>query len=506
MYLDICDAVDDMYDYTIEFKNIVLTQMAFPRDDGAVNADPWTTFLDGVRAHLRVCLTLDPKCTSYSRRRKLFPKCLGPFCVLRMDLYPDNALSGCCRQLLSSNGWDDRQSTALASFFPKALSIAATHGRKAKLAISRQQAFNLRSYFSLLDHFKDLFARESSALQASVDRFQLGLARLQIAENDTLLIQENLLTIANDAKEKLAAADELRMKLQSESSLVEVESDRLRALNRSIETYDADIQRKSEVARKALLEGGPHLDVMRGALSMVGRAELGDISSLNTLLEGVEDVFAALTVLLAGKLAHVPVQRSGRVRESDRSWEKVRKTTLANVNALLGELERFQDSVEEGSLPRINLREIRPYLLLNHFRPDILERRSEVAGALCAWIISAVRYWDIVESIEPVRHEIELIRTNLNAKLEEQRKLNELIFTLSARRDRMEQLYNEAVAVSYEACRLAENSETRLDLAKRLVQSLEDERGAWLHRLRTLREEELHLVRIYCSCDVSDKL
>ena len=470
--------------------------MGFPHGDDRVNADPWITFLENTRTNLRVCITLVPLTTSYSRRQKLFPKCLNPFYVIRMNTYPDSAFSDCCRQLLRSNGWEDQDSAALATFFPKAFLSAAKFYGEAKLAVVRQQVFNLRSYFSLLTHFNDLFMTKSSALQVSMDQFQLGLTRLQIAENDTLVIQDNLLTIADDAKEKLATVDELRMKLLSESNLVEVESNKLSALNRNIEAYDADIERKSEVARKALLEGGPHLDVMRGALNMVGRVELGDLSSLKSLPEGVEDVFAALTVLLAGKLAHVPVQRSGRVRETDRSWEKVRKTTLANVNALLGELERFQNSAEEGSLPRINLREIRPFLLLSHFRAEIIERRSEVAGALCAWIISAVRYWDIVESIEPVRHEIELIRVSLIAKLEEQRKLNELISTLSARRDRMQLLYNETLAASNEANRLAENSEKRLILAKRLIQSLQDERDTWLHNLRALREEDIHMVVI----------
>lgn len=488
----ICDVVDDHCDpYSIDFKEAVLTQMAATsKDSMMVDTDPWSIFLQSIRLRLRICISLDPRCSSYSRRLRNFPKFMNRFSVVWTDSWPEISYSDCCKQTLLADGWDVRESGVMANFLSKGYILATSFTSRAQLAIARRQNFNMRRFFAALSLFKEIYADNSTFHRVYSDRLQLGLTRLKLAESDTLMIQESMISIAEDAKEKLATADELRMKLLEDSSLLETETDKLEALNRKIGSYELDIFRKREVARKALLAGNPHLDVMKGALGMVGRADLGELSALSTPLEGVEDVFAALTVLMAGRLTHIPTQKSGRVREKDRSWDKVRKTLLANINALLTELESFQYSVEAGSLHRINLREVRQYLLLDHFKPEVIERRSEVAGAICAWIISAVRYWDIVESIEPLRHEIDFLHSGLQAKLDERRELNETIATLSSRKDKTEQRFTEASAVSSEAGRLAENCELRLDLAKRLISALEVERDDWQLKLETLAQEE----------------
>lgn len=56
------------------------------------------------------------------------------------------------------------------------------------------------------------------------------------------------------------------------------------------------------------------------------------------LREGIDllqdDVFASVMVLLAGINPNIIVQKSGRVREKERTWEFAKKALLGNVNVL----------------------------------------------------------------------------------------------------------------------------------------------------------------------------
>ena len=54
---------------------------------------------------------------------------------------------------------------------------------------------------------------------------------------------------------------------------------------------------------------------------------------------GVEDVYGAVMVLLAGINPHVYVQKNGRVRDKDRTWDAAKKALLSNINSFLDELK-----------------------------------------------------------------------------------------------------------------------------------------------------------------------
>ena len=60
---------------------------------------------------------------------------------------------------------------------------------------------------------------------------------------------------------------------------------------------------------------------------------------------GVEDVFGAVMVLLAGINPHVYVQKNGRVRDKDRTWDAAKKALLSNVNSFLDELKGISREV-----------------------------------------------------------------------------------------------------------------------------------------------------------------
>ena len=129
------------------------------------------------------------------------------------------------------------------------------------------------------------------------------------------------------------------------------------------------------------------------SLDGLDKRELGNCKTMNKGPPGVEDVFGAVMVLLAGINPHIFVQKNGRVREKDRNWDAAKKALLMNINGFMDELRGFKLNIDEGTVPEINWKEVRPFLLMEHFQPDIIEKRNSPAASLCSWVINIVEYY-----------------------------------------------------------------------------------------------------------------
>jgi dynein heavy chain len=97
---------------------------------------------------------------------------------------------------------------------------------------------------------------------------------------------------------------------------------------------------------------------------------------------GVDDVFGAVMVLLAGINPNIVVQRNGKVREINRTWEASKKALLGNVYSFLDELKNFRVLIDNGEVPEINFREVQTFLQYEHFHQDVIEKRNSAAAGL----------------------------------------------------------------------------------------------------------------------------
>lgn len=97
------------------------------------------------------------------------------------------------------------------------------------------------------------------------------------------------------------------------------------------------------------------------------------------------------------------MQKNGKVKDKDRSWDAAKKALLSNVNGLVDELKEFKTKIDEGSVPDVNFKEIRPFLQLEHFNVETIEKRNSSAAGLCSWVLNIVKYYDIVLEVEPKR-------------------------------------------------------------------------------------------------------
>ena len=110
--------------------------------------------------------------------------------------------------------------------------------------------------------------------------------------------------------------------------------------------------------------------------------------------------------------ASIITTKKGKVK--DRSWDAAKKQMLSNVAGFLNQLLDFKAVVDAFTVPKVNWREIRPYLEMEHFTPEVIEKKNKAAAGLVSWVINIVLYYDTIVGVEPKRKAL----AEANARLE----------------------------------------------------------------------------------------
>ena len=88
---------------------------------------------------------------------------------------------------------------------------------------------------------------------------------------------------------------------------------------------------------------------------------------------------------------------------------------MGNIAGFLEGLKGFKDQVDAGNVPDRNWQEVRPYLELEHFDPDVIRGKNSAAAGLTSWVQNIVIYYDIVTTVEPKRKALAEAQAKLEA-------------------------------------------------------------------------------------------
>ena len=156
----------------------------------------------------------------------------------------------------------------------------------------------------------------------------------------------------------------------------------------------------SELA--AFVEQRQHAQTAVAALDTLDKKELGECKGMAKPPGGVDDVFAAIMVLLANAGGATDIACDKKGKPKDVSWKKA-QLLMKDVGGFIERLKGLKDLIELGQVPKVNFENIRPYLALEHFTFDIIKKKSGAAAGCCMFVIAIVKYYDIVVAVEPKR-------------------------------------------------------------------------------------------------------
>ena len=243
-----------------------------------------------------------------------------------------------------------------------------------------------------------------------------------------------------------------------------------------------------------LAKAEPAVEAAMAALDTLNKKDLGECKTMATPPKGVDDVFGAVVVLMAGVDPNIITQKSGKVRPENRNWDAAKKALLSNVTAFIDNLKGFKAKVDAGDVPNINWKEVRPYLAKEHFTVEVISGKNKAAAGLCAWVINLVMYRDIVITVEPKRAALKAANERLAAANSRLAASQAKVAELQARLDKLTAEFNAANAEKQQAIDDVERGTLKLDLAQRLTRALADENVRWAEGVGRLKSEKELLI------------
>lgn len=484
--------------YSRDEKEAIINAITGKAKSAGYSSEPasvWKFFISKIRENLHVCLCFSPVGGTLRTRARRFPALASCTVIDWFQPWPEQALASVGKKLLSDlNVGSPEVAKAIENFMPTSFLAVNKMCKSYAISEGRSVYTTPKSYLEMLHLYQSMLTRKRQETDAGIYRLQNGVEKLIRAAEDVVSLEGNLKIMLDSAEEKRKVAEGIAQNVQREKDGVEVENENARVEEQKVAEIQTVVSAKQADASKDLQLAEPALMRAMAALDSLDRRDLGNCKTMAKPPPGIDDVFGAVMVLLAGINPNIIVQKSGKVREKERTWEASKKALLGNVNGFLDELKGFKTIIDEGSVPEINWKEIRPFLQLEHFNPEVIEKRNSAAAGLCAWVINIVNYFDIVQLVEPKRMALREANKLLDAANEQLDGVRARVAALQDRLDVLTAEFNSAEAQRQAAQNIAEKGKMKLELAHRLIRALGSERVRWLDGVDRLKDERNLLV------------
>lgn len=352
-----------------EKDNVInsVTKKAKAADPTCVEPGPiYEFFLSEVRKNLHVVLCFSPVGEDFRARCRKFPALQNCCTIDWFQPWPRQALfSVGCKFLASIEdlGGDDVR-RQIEQFMPYSFDSTIKMAAEFFDMEGRYVYSTPKSYLELLKLYAKILDQKRRENDMASARLKNGVKKLEDCTQVVDVLKAEIADKVADAEEKKATADGIAKRVKSEKEVVELESENAAIEEKKVTKIAAEVAAKQKSAEEDLEKAVPAVEAAMAALDTLDVKQLQMCKTMAKPPPGVDDVFSAVVVLLAGVNANVTVQKSGKVKDKDRSWDMAKKALLSDPKKFVDELKDFKNVFDEGKVNHLNFKEVRYYLAL----------------------------------------------------------------------------------------------------------------------------------------------
>ncbi|CBJ30911.1 Dynein heavy chain family dynein heavy chain [Ectocarpus siliculosus] len=448
----------------------------------------WEFFIKLIRKNLHVVLAFSPVGDDFRNRAKKFPALVNCTVIDWFQPWPRDALFSVGRKFLSEMDLgSDGIRAAIERFLPLSFKVVNTAAEAFKAAERRHVYTTPKSFLELLKLYNVLLSSKRESQDNAIERLTTGLHKLRETKDAVTSLEEDLKIKLEDAEQKKTVAEGIAETVSREKAIVEVETAKAQVQAEQVAKTQAEVSIKQRDTEADLAKAEPAVEAAMAALDTLNKKDLGECKTMGTPPKGVDDVFAATMVLLAGTSPSVITTKAGKVK--DRSWDAAKKQLLGDIGGYIELLKGLKAGVDDNTIPAICWKEIRPFLALEHFTVDIIQSKNSAAAGVCSFVLNIVMYYDIVVTVEPKRLALAEANEQLNEANSTLKQVQEQVAELEAKLAKLTAEFNAANKDKQEALESVSKGQRKLDLAQRLTGALSSENDRWAENVIQLRAD-----------------
>ena len=291
-------------------------------------AGSWSNFLSTVRHNMHVVLAMSPT-DELRLRATRFPALAGCATIDWFQPWPREALASVAKRVLSmvDLGTDVGVRIGVEAFMPAAFESVARCAARFLATDRRIVHVTPKSFLETLKLFSRLLSSKRAHAVTVIGRLTSGLTKLRATAESVHVIEDDVRTALIAAEEKRVVADSIASEVAARRAIVEAETARATTMADAcgeIASRANDIRVSAETDLAAAI---PAVEAATAALATLDKKDLAACRTMATPPSGVDDVFAAVAVLLAGVHKSVVCDKKGKVKEKDRTWDATKKVS-----------------------------------------------------------------------------------------------------------------------------------------------------------------------------------
>lgn len=452
-------------------------------------------FQGEMRKRLHLCLCFSPVGDDFRNRARKFPALVNCTVIDWFQPWPKEALLSVGREKLKEISdllGSDESRTGIENFMPFSFQ-SVNQCAERFFQVERRYVYTTpKSYLELLQLYKKILQKKVTEYANAIERLDKGLQKLKETGETVSRLEVELKVKLEAAEDKKAVASGIAETVNKEKANVETESKKASEEAAKCAIIQAEVIEKQRSTSEDLAKAEPAVIQAMAALDSLNKKDLGECKTMSKPPAGVDDIFAATMVLLAGVHPNVQVTKAGKVK--DAKWDTVKKQLLGNIPEYIDYLVGFKQVVDDGKVPTQNWKEVREYLEKDYFNYDIILTKNKAAAGLCSWVINIVMYYDIVITVEPKRQALAAANLELESANKRLAEVTALVADLQAKLDT---LLEEAAAAEKEkedAVNSVEAGNRKMKLAGTLTNDLSSENVRWGINVVQLQNEKDLLV------------
>lgn len=482
----------------------------------------WDYFIGKIRKYLHVVLAFSPVGDNFRTRARKFPALVNCTVIDWFQAWPMEALYSVGRKYLAHVDLDESTETngelpgdggasntsagivsniaraealrgVIERFLPYSFMMVNQVAAKFQRVEHRFVYTTPKSYLELLKLFGILLQRKRTEADNVIMRLANGLTKLAETGESVTKTEEDLKIKLEEAEKKKTVAEGIAETVAREKAVVEIETEKARGEKEEVTKIQLQVSVKQKDTETDLAKAEPAVAKAMAALDTLNKKDLAECKTMAKPPTGVDDVFAATMILLAGIHPNIPTHaKTGKVK--DASWDACKKMLLGNIQEYIDMLKEMKAHVDNDKVPAVNWKEVRRYLALEHFSSEIIMTKNSAAAGLCSFVVNIVNYYDIVVAVEPKR----LALKQANDQLAEANA--RLVLVLAKVADLQEKLntlnkeYDQANTEKQDALNSVAKGDRKLNLAQRLTHALSSENERWGILVQQMRDSKNLLV------------
>nr|CAG8506850.1 6173_t:CDS:10 [Entrophospora candida] len=332
----------------------------------------------------------------------------------------------------------------------------------AKLS-KRQGKYNYvtpRHYLDFINQYVRLFNEKREDLEEQQRHLNIGLEKLRDTVIKVEELKKSLSIKEKELERKDKEANEKLNKMVKDKEIAEVNEKESRQLQKVVEIQNKEIEERRAVVLRDIANAQPAVEEAKKSVQGIKKQQLTEVRSMANPPEAVKLAMTSVCTILGFKIdTWKGVQ--GVIRRDDFITSIVNFDTDKNMTKSLRETMRND------------------YLSKPQYNYETVNRASKACGPLVKWVEAQVNYSTILDSVGPLRKEVDDLEQKLQelkAKLEAlDQTIKDTVKQIAVYKEEYTVLMTERGEIKNEMIQV----KNKVDRSLKLLDSLSSEKGRW---------------------------